>query len=157
MCNNGSAGKCSPTLTNVAFAGNPVGNKGSAMQNNGRTGASSPTLTNITFSGNSAAQGGAVYNDGYPGVCTPHMRNSILWKYMDSSGTRNISATIFNNTASVTLTHSLGQGTNPATTRTSPECPSTWTEKRASGTETKTVQLSWIWALTISNLSTSWS
>jgi len=113
MYNEGGAGKSSPTLTNVSFAGNSAQYKGGAMYNNGRGGVSNPTLTNVTFSGNSAALGGAIYNDGYLGVNAPQIHNSILWNNMDNSGTGTISTTVFNYTASVTITHSLVQGAMP--------------------------------------------
>jgi predicted outer membrane repeat protein len=94
----------SPELMNVAFSGNSAATSGGGISNDD----SNLILTNVTFSGNSAGwDGGGIYN----GLSSLSMRNSILWNNQDSSGTGTISATIFNASSAVTLTHSLAQGT----------------------------------------------
>jgi len=118
MYNDGSvSGTSSPSLNNATFSGNSAEWDGGAMFNWGFQGTSSPTLTNVTFSGNWASiQGGAMYNY----HSSPNVRNSILWKNQDSSGTGTISATIYNEYDSiVTLTHSLAQGTGGSDSWTS--------------------------------------
>ena len=62
---NGSGNECSPSLSNLSFAGNSA-RIGGAMYNDGSySGNSSPSLVNVTFSGNSAySSGGAMYNFG---------------------------------------------------------------------------------------------
>ena len=92
----------SPTLTNVLFSGNSAAGGGGMLNLD-----SSPTLTNVTFNGNSAevVGGGMVNWDSSPSV-----RNSILWNNQDSSGTGTITATISNDSSTITLTHSLIQG-----------------------------------------------
>jgi hypothetical protein len=108
MYNDGAVGDSSPSLTNVTFSGNSAGINGGAMYNDGWQGDSSPSLTNVTFSGNSAGHnGGAMYNYGIHGISDPVLRNSILWNNQDSSGTGTIIATIYNETATITLIHSL--------------------------------------------------
>ncbi len=59
-------------------------------------GTSSPILSNVTFSGNSAGEdGGAMYNEKM-GVCSPQVRNSILWNNKDINGNGTITANINN-------------------------------------------------------------
>ena len=53
--------------------------------------------------------GGGMYNED----SSPDVRNSILWNNQDSSGPGTISATIYNKNATITLTHSLVQGSLP--------------------------------------------
>jgi hypothetical protein len=106
--NDGQYGTSSPTLINVTFSGNSA-IIGGAMLNAGENGDCFPSLTNVTFSGNAAQYGGAIYNDG----CLPDVRNSILWNNEDNSGTGTISATIYNDNATVSLTHSLVQNSMP--------------------------------------------
>lgn len=105
-----------PHLTNVLFSGNYAAGDGGAMNNTGvYDGASNPIITNATFSGNYAGgHGGAIYNDGSTfGFSYPEMRNSVVWNNQDSSGTGTISATIYNNFAAITITHSLVQNLLP--------------------------------------------
>lgn len=112
MFNDGDQGESNPELINVKFSGNSAGNKGGAMYNLGYMGDSSPMLTNVTFSGNRAGFfGGAIYNTA-SGCCSKtDVRNSILYNNQDSSGTGTISASIYlTRSASITLTHSLVQG-----------------------------------------------
>ncbi len=95
-----------PALTNVVFSGNSAGTDGGGMSN----GLAIPTLTNVTFSGNSAVNyGGGMYNY----RSSPDVRNSILWNNKDNSGTGTITATIYNDSATITLTHSLVQDSLP--------------------------------------------
>jgi len=104
-----------PNLINVIFSGNSAKRNGGAIFNSaGISGISSPILTNVTFSGNKAMHGGAMYCEAsdHGGICNPDVRNSILWNNQDSSGTGTITATIFlTNNATITLMHSLAQGT----------------------------------------------
>jgi hypothetical protein len=120
----------SPLLTNVIFAGNVSFDEGGGMSNftaspeligvvlSGNSAASNGggifndnstlTLTNVTISGNYAAwYGGGISN----GDSSMDIRNTILWNNLDSSGTGTISATIYNSISTITLTHSLAQGT----------------------------------------------
>ena len=108
MCNIDS----NPTLTNVTFSGNLAGS-GGGMWNDSN---SSPVLTNVTFSGNSVEyHGGGMYNSS----SSPILYNSILWNNRDSSGTGTITATIaLDSSSSITLTHSLAQGTGGSTSWT---------------------------------------
>ncbi|MGB7118085.1 MAG: choice-of-anchor Q domain-containing protein [Anaerolineales bacterium] len=112
MYNDGDNGTSSPTLINVVFSGNIAG-YGGALYNDGYSGTSKSNLTNVTFSSNMAVvDGGAMYNaGGSGGNCSPQVRNSILWNNKDKSGTGKLSATIYNDNATITLTHSLAQGT----------------------------------------------
>jgi hypothetical protein len=68
-------------------------------------------LINLTFSGNKSDDvGGAMYNNGeYDGEINPQIRNTILWNNQDISGTGTISATIYNVSATVTVSNSLIQ------------------------------------------------
>jgi predicted outer membrane repeat protein len=114
MYNDGySSGNSNPTLTNVTFTGNSAGEDGGAMYNDGySSGNSNPTLTNVTFSGNSAyLDGGAMFNDGRSsGTSSTKVYNSILWNNQANGVTGTITANIFNNSASISLTHSLLEG-----------------------------------------------
>ena len=102
-----NGGTSSPVLTNVVFSGNSVEWYGGGMLNSD----SSPALTNVTFSGNSANRnGGGMYNDN---SSSPDVRNSILWNNQADGVTGTITATIYNNSSSITLTHSLVQGSLP--------------------------------------------
>jgi predicted outer membrane repeat protein len=102
----------SAALTNVSFSGNRA-SFGGGMHN----WSSSPTLTNITFSGNLAGNyGGGMYNQV---SSSPSVRNSILWNNRDSSGTGTLSASIYNNSSTVTLTLSLAQGSGGSASWTS--------------------------------------
>jgi predicted outer membrane repeat protein len=111
MFNDGNdTGNSNPSLTNVVFSGNSASQRGGAMFNDGSyDGTSSPTLTNVTFSGNSAGEeGGAMYNRGnYNGTCSPQVRNSIVWNNQADGVTGTITATIYNLTATITLSYSL--------------------------------------------------
>ena len=87
-------------LTNVTFSGNSAGNRGGGMYNED----SSPTLTNVTFSGNYADfSGGGMYNYN----SSTDVRNSILWNNQADGVTGTITATIYNLTATITLSYSL--------------------------------------------------
>ena len=112
MYNNGSNGYSSPSLTNVVFSGNTAVFRGGAMYTNGsESGNSNPSLTNVTFSGNFAGEiGGGMYNYGFDGNSKPVVRNSILWNNQDNSGTEPLFGNIYNNAATVTVTHSIIQG-----------------------------------------------
>jgi predicted outer membrane repeat protein len=107
-----SDGNSSPILTNVSFSGNSAELEGGAIYNNGLSGTSNPILTNVTFSGNYAGKkGGAVYlmsNSASTG--TMELRNSVLWNNQDETGPGTISATITNKSATISITHSLVQG-----------------------------------------------
>ena len=76
---NGSAGACSPLLSNLVFSGNLAVFGGGALYNGGTGGISSPTITNSTFSGNTAANGGAIYDDGSSsGISNPSIANATF-------------------------------------------------------------------------------
>jgi predicted outer membrane repeat protein len=117
----GGNGISNPILTNVIFSGNYAEVHGGAMSNTGQDGGEcNPILTNVTFSGNAADdEGGAIFNDGgkglgsIDGTCSPDVRNSIFWNNKDKSGIGTMSANIYNYTATITLTHSLIQGSFP--------------------------------------------
>lgn len=112
--NDGSEeGTVNMSLTNGIFSGNLAETLGGAIYNDGSFGGSSKmNMVNVTFSGNTAGTlGGAVFNNGVSGVCNLKARNSILWNNRDSTGTGTILATIYNNAATTTFTHSLAQGT----------------------------------------------
>jgi len=114
MYNGGWSGTSNPRLINVAFSGNSAGNQGGAMYNYADDqGNSNPKLINVTFSGNSADNGGAIYSYSGSGIINIEIHNSILWNNTDSSGTRTISATIYNENATYNVTHSLLQGSFP--------------------------------------------
>lgn len=105
----GSSGVSSPKLTNVLISGNFSDQLGGALYNKGDTnGTSSPTLINVTISGNWADDpGGAMFNEGIRGgTSAPQVSNSVLWNNRDPVGITGI----MNITATVTLTHSLVQG-----------------------------------------------
>jgi predicted outer membrane repeat protein len=94
----------SSALTNVVFSGNSAEVGGGLFNEE-----SSPTLTNVTFSGNSSdEEGGGIYNY----YSSPDVRNSILWNNRANGVTGTISATIFNYQSTITLTHSLVEGSN---------------------------------------------
>ena len=107
-------GYSSPNLKNVVFSGNSA-KYGGAIYNYVNNGTSFPFLSNVTFSGNSAGKdGGAMYNDGRSGgLSSALVRNSILWNNRDINGTGTISATIYNNSATTKLIHSIVQGSFP--------------------------------------------
>jgi predicted outer membrane repeat protein len=105
-------GNCSPTMINVLFSGNYSEDEGGAMYNDCRwRGICKPILINLTFSGNKSDDvGGTMYNNGeYDGIINPQIRNTILWNNQDISGTGTISATIYNVSATVTVSNSLVQ------------------------------------------------
>jgi len=90
------------TIANSTFSGN------GAFQGGGIFNFSTITsLANSTFTGNTASVGGGMYN----GFGTTQVYNSILWNNQDSSGTGTITATVFITNSTITLTHSLVQGT----------------------------------------------
>lgn len=79
-CNGqGSGNICSPTLTNIVFAGNHAG-YGAAIFNDGRdNGHSSPVMTHAVFIGNRANNnGGAIVNNGSNGNSSPVITNSVF-------------------------------------------------------------------------------
>jgi predicted outer membrane repeat protein len=107
-----SSGSSSPELTNVVFSGNYAIGQGGAIYNDGRnSGSSVPVLTNVTFSGNFVdGEGAAIYNFIMGGgICSPDVRNTVMWNNRDRFYTGTVSATIFNKNSTVTLTHSLVQ------------------------------------------------
>jgi predicted outer membrane repeat protein len=110
--NYGFDGISSPSVTNGVFSGNSAVFRGGAMYNDGsESGESSPNLTNVTMSGNFAGEiGGGMYNYGYDGNSTPLVHNSILWNNKDNSGTEPLFGNIYNNAATVTVTHTIIQG-----------------------------------------------
>jgi hypothetical protein len=92
------------SLVNVSIVGNSAIVHGGGIYN----WTSNPTLTNVTVSGNSATMnGGGIFN--YDSLLNVH--NSILWNNQDESGTGTISATIYCESSTVTLTNSLAQDT----------------------------------------------
>ena len=101
LLNYGYRGTSSPTLINVTFGGNQATN-GGGMYNDGYAGTSSPALTHVTFGGNHASDGGGgLYNDGRGGgASSPTLVNCILWGN---------SSSIYNATATPTVTHSAVQ------------------------------------------------
>ena len=94
----------SPSLNNASLSGNSA-NGGGGIYNN----LSNPELTNVSLSGNAAnSAGGGIYNNN---GSIPNVRNSILWHNQDSSGTGTLTATVYNDSSTITLTHSIVQGT----------------------------------------------
>ena len=78
--NDGSNdGASHPTIEDAIFTNNDTGGDGGAIYNNATfEGASSPTITNATFEGNTAADGGAIYNDGSNGMSSPTITNATF-------------------------------------------------------------------------------
>ena len=68
----GTGSECSPSLSNLWFAGNRAV-FGGALYNRGYMGVSSPRLELVFFSGNAASNGGAMYNDGWTGESSPSL------------------------------------------------------------------------------------
>lgn len=111
MYNEGDLGICIPVITNALFAGN-YSQTGGVLFNTGHMGNSSPIITNSTFSGNSTNSDGAVMrNRGTGGgKSAPDVRSSIFWNNMEQNVTGTISATFFNESATITFTNSIVQG-----------------------------------------------
>ena len=65
------------TLSNCRFENNSA-DFGGAMYNDGNSGECSPVLTNCVFKMNSADYGGAMYNDGNSGECSPVLTNCVF-------------------------------------------------------------------------------
>jgi predicted outer membrane repeat protein len=108
------SGNSFPNLTNVVFSGNTAEWDGGALYIYASNGQNNPKMINVTFSGNSSENdGGAIYNNGTLGIVSTKIQNCILWNNKDSSGIGTINANLSNNTAAVTLTHSLLQGSFP--------------------------------------------
>lgn len=64
----GNGNRCSPTLSNLVFAGNASAYGGALYLNGGQGGESSPQISHVIFSGNYAEQqGGAVFANGASG------------------------------------------------------------------------------------------
>ena len=107
-------GVSNPILSNVSFSGNSAGVRGGAIYNLIEVfdGEGNLILTNVTFSGNSAGdEGGAMYNIGaFNGKSNTEVCNSILWDNQANGITGTITATIFNANATITLNHSLVEG-----------------------------------------------
>ena len=110
--NYGYSGISSPSLANVVFSGNKAVFRGGAIYSDGsENGAANPILTNVTISGNFAGEiGGGMYNNGYDGNSKPLVQNSILWNNKDNSGTEPLFGNIYNNAGTVTVTHTIIQG-----------------------------------------------
>ena len=102
-------------MTNVIFSGNSSYRNGGAMYNWGAFGTNSPIMANVTFSGNYSTHGvgGAIYIYCWQGTCQSHIRNSILWNNQDRDGSDIKEATIYNDSATITLTHSIVQNFFP--------------------------------------------
>jgi len=84
-CDGGGSGNaCSPTITDVTFAGNNAA-RGGAVYTNGSSGTSAPTIANTEFVGNSAvnpidiAEGGALFNfESSPEITNAVFRNNMV-------------------------------------------------------------------------------
>ena len=87
MADDGRGGRSNPTLTNCLFQRNSASNLGGAIFNDGiSNGTTNPKLINCAFVSNSAAQGGAIFNDGYYGTSSPVLTNSSFQRNVASSG-----------------------------------------------------------------------
>jgi predicted outer membrane repeat protein len=122
-------GTSNPYLINVIFSGNKaefggaMSNSGDLLNNSNSSNipdrampindvnvrsTTRPVLTNVTMTGNRATEyGGGIANFG----SSPIVRNSILWNNQDNNGTGTITATIFNESSAISITHSLVQET----------------------------------------------
>lgn len=73
---------CSPTISNVAFAGNSAEGEGGGLYNGGGFAANTanPTITNAIFVGNTAFAGGAIFNNAAVGggMSSPTIVNAIF-------------------------------------------------------------------------------
>jgi surface protein len=97
LANEGS----SPTLVNVSFSGN-IANQGGWVSNGG---SSNPMLINVTFTENqSLLSGGAIAN---VTSSNPTLINVILWENQANESTTTESASIYNDTSTPIISHSL--------------------------------------------------
>jgi hypothetical protein len=91
-----------PVIINSLFSGNKANQYGGGLYDS----AGKFSLINVTFSGNYAAiLGGGIVNTG----SSAHVSNGIFWNNQDSTGSGTYTATILNDSSTVTLTHSLFQ------------------------------------------------
>jgi hypothetical protein len=87
MVNNpaGASNICNPKIDNCIFKNNSAAN-GGAIYNNGVTATASPVFTNCIFQNNSAANGSAFYNDGSTsGVSNPTIINTTFTENIAST------------------------------------------------------------------------
>jgi hypothetical protein len=95
----------SPMLINVTISGNAAINDGGGMANDG---GSSPILTNVTIAGNSAARGSGMFNNN---SSNPTIQNSIIWRNDDPDGVQ-----VFDVNSTPSYSYSLVEGLNPGGT-----------------------------------------
>ena len=118
FCNGRTNSTCSPTLSNITFAGNYAWGKGGALFNNGIDGTSNPTIVNAVFTGNEANRGGAIYSEGPVGDASPTLINAVFvdneaWRggaMYNDGGNGTSSPTLIN----TTFTGNIGRGSGGA-------------------------------------------